>query len=120
MTITSGAPLPSAPASLPDAIARYIAGANAADSEAVAASFTPGAVVRDEGKDWTGRAAIVQWKEETTRKYRPQTAVTGVESRQGQTLVTASVSGDFAGSPVVLTYAFTLKDGLIDRLRIVA
>jgi hypothetical protein len=104
---------------LPEAIASYIAGANARDIDAVAACFTQDAVVRDEGQDRRGISAIREWKEETTTKYRPTVEVTDVTVRDGMIVVTGKVSGTFPGSPVELRYGFTLKDGKIARLEIV-
>jgi hypothetical protein len=104
---------------LPEAIASYIAGANARDIDAVAACFTEDAVVRDEGQDRRGIAAIREWKEETSRKYQPTFEVIDVAARDGMTVVTGKVSGTFPGSPVELRYGFKLKDGKIARLEIV-
>jgi hypothetical protein len=104
----------------PAVIAAYIAGANAADSEAVAACFTLDAVVMDEGQERRGIAAIVAWKEETTEKYTPQTTVLTSQNMPGKSVVTASVSGTFPGSPVVLRYLFTLDGEKIARLGIAA
>ncbi len=56
---------------LPKPIAVYIAGSNAHDADACAACFTDDAVVRDEGRERQGIAAIRGWKEDATRKYRP-------------------------------------------------
>jgi hypothetical protein len=42
------------------------------------AGFADGAVVRDEGQEWRGRAAIREWMEETIRKYQFNAAVTNV------------------------------------------
>ena len=104
---------------LPEAIAGYIASANAHDTQAVAAWFTPDAVVKDEGRDRRGIAAITAWKEEVTRKYQPMTQTLGAETAGDTTVVTARVSGNFPGSPVELRYAFTLHGGKIARLEIV-
>jgi ketosteroid isomerase-like protein len=115
----TSSPQTSAAPHLPDAIAGYIASANAHDTQAVAAWFTPDAVVKDEGQDRRGLAAITAWKEEVTRKYRPLTQPLGAETTGEKTVVRARVSGDFPGSPVELRYAFTLHGGKIARLEIV-
>lgn len=104
----------------PPAIATYIAAANAHDPDAAAACFTADAIVKDEGRERQGTAAIRAWKEETGAKYRPQTEVIEVDEVDGRILLTASVSGTFPGSPVTLRYAFVMKDGKIAHLEIVA
>ena len=99
-------------------VASYIAAANAQDIEAVTASFSEGAVVRDEGQTRQGIAAIREWAAEVTKKYRPTVETLDVVHADGKTLVTCRVSGNFPGSPVDLRYAFTLSGGKIERLEI--
>lgn len=99
-------------------IAAYVAGANAQDPEAVAACFNEGAVVRDEGRERQGVAAIREWAEEVSRKFRPTVEVLDVAETDGRTVVAGRVSGDFPGSPIDLHYAFALAGGKIDRLEI--
>ena len=102
----------------PQPIAEYFAAQNAHDIDAMLASFGADALVIDEGKDRRGLAAIRVWIEETTRKYRPSVAVlSSVETAAGTT-ATVRVSGTFPGSPIDITYRFTLKDGKIARLEI--
>jgi hypothetical protein len=99
-------------------IANYIAAANARDIAAVTACFAKTAVVHDENRERRGIAAIRQWAVEVGEKYQPIVEVLGVEERDGQTIVTGRVSGNFPGSPVELRYAFTVTGGRIDRLEI--
>jgi len=54
------------------------------------------------------------WIEETIRKYDFTVEVTGTRDEDGKTVVTGRVAGTFPGSPVNVTYEFTL-----DRQRIV-
>ncbi len=56
---------------LPEPIAACIAGSNAHDAGTCAACFTDDAVVRDEGRDRRGIAAIREWKAEASKQYRP-------------------------------------------------
>lgn len=114
---THGGKPPNIP-TLPDAIAGYIAGANARDAHVVAACFAQDAVVKDEGRELHGIAAITAWKEEVTRKYQPLTQPLGAETTGDTTVLAARVSGSFPGSPVELRYAFTLRGGKIARLEI--
>jgi hypothetical protein len=84
----------------------------------VTACFREGAVVRDEGQNRHGIAAIREWTEEVSAKYRPTVDVIDVAEADGQTIVTGRVSGNFPGSPVELRYVFTLEEGKIARLEI--
>ena len=99
-------------------VANYIAAANAQDIEAVTASFSEGAVVRDEGQTRQGIAAIRQWAVEVSKKYRPTVEALDVAHTDGRTILTGRVSGDFPGSPIELRYVFTLNGEKIERLEI--
>ena len=99
-------------------VANYIAAANTQDIKAVTESFSEDAVVRDEGQNRQGIAAIRQWAAEVSKKYRPTVEVLDVAQTGGKTVVTGRVSGDFPGSPITLRYVFTLAGGKIERLEI--
>jgi ketosteroid isomerase-like protein len=103
---------------LPAPLVAYFAAKNRHDIDGMLAPFSASAVVWDEGEERSGHAAIREWMEGTTRKYRVSVEVTGVTVDADRTLVTALVSGNFAGSPATLRYAFTLDGGEIARLDI--
>ena len=99
-------------------VARYIAGANAQDIQAVTACFAEDAVVHDEGRSREGISAIREWAEEVSKRYHPSVEVIRVEAMDGKTVLSGRVSGNFPGSPVELRYVFTLDGGKIARLEI--
>lgn len=103
---------------LPKAIAGYLTSANAHDAETCAGWFTEDAIVHDEGNDRHGIAAIREWKEEVTRKYRPVISALDVVKANERIIMTARVAGDFQGSPIDLHFAFTLRGDRILRLDI--
>jgi hypothetical protein len=106
-------------ATLPPSIAAYVAWSNAHDASAPVTCFAENAVVRDEGRDRRGLADIGAWKDEVTKKYSPVMEVLkSATAADGRTIVTGRVTGDFPGSPVELSYAFTLEGGKIARLEI--
>jgi ketosteroid isomerase-like protein len=105
-------------ATLPEPLSAYFAAKNRHDIDAMLAPFSADAVVKDEGRERRGRAAIREWMEETTRKYRDTVEVTGAIEADGSTVVTGLVSGSFPGSPAVLHFAFTLEGGKVVRLEI--
>jgi hypothetical protein len=55
---------------LPPPLAAYYEAKNRHDTDAMLAPFAEDAVVRDEGQEHRGRAAIRTWMEHTIRKYR--------------------------------------------------
>ncbi len=105
------------PVILPGPIAAYFA-ADQRDGNAVAQCFTPNAVVIDEHRIHAGRDVIRQWKTEASTKFSYVTDPFAISKEDGQTVVTAHVSGDFPGSPVDLRYTFVLEGDRIARLEI--
>ncbi|MGC3863454.1 nuclear transport factor 2 family protein [Micromonospora chersina] len=101
----------------PDMIRRYFALAGQPDQEAYFALFADDAVVEDEGKSYRGIRAIREWRRETPLvSYE----ITDVEDGPAGTVVTATISGDFPGSPVAgLRFRFEdYDDAEIRKLRI--
>lgn len=86
--------------------------------ERLVAAFAPDATVLDEGHTYGGRDAIGAWWSQTKARY--QTTLQPLEASQvgGATLVRALVTGDFAGSPATLTFAFRLDGDQIKALEI--
>lgn len=106
------------PTDLPAVIAAYFRAANAHDPDGVAACFTPDAVVRDEGRDLATPDAIRAWQTEVNTKYTPYALVRGVDRAGKTTVVTATISGTFKGSPIDLRHVFTLEGEAIAHLEI--
>jgi ketosteroid isomerase-like protein len=106
------------PPDLPTPLSNYFAAVNAYDVDAMLSAFSDDAAVRDEGRDMIGRAAIREWIDETTRKYRITITPIGVRQADERTIVTAQVSGSFPGSPTELRYHFTIIGDKIARLEI--
>lgn len=102
---------------LPEPIAAYFA-ADKDDGEAVARCFTKQAVVSDEGRTYSGIAAIKAWKAAASARYSYTSVPLAVELKDGRTIVTSRLTGNFPGSPVNLRYAFGLARGKIARLEI--
>lgn len=96
----------------------FTADANKVDRDAVARCFTENAVVKDEGRIHTGRAAIKQWKENSTTKYQYTSEPFKSEEMDGKTVITSHLVGNFPGSPVDLRYFFKIDGGKIASLEI--
>ena len=103
---------------IPEIIQRYFESETAANLEALAACFTPQATVLDEGRTYRGRAEIRQWMAEAKAKYQHSVTPLEAQARDGRTVVSATVAGNFAGSPVTLAHAFRLRGGRIAALEI--
>src|SRR6267142_4469334 len=103
---------------LPKAIATYLAAENTDDLDALAACFAADAIVRDERRTFEGLAAIRDWKAESKKKYHHTVEPIDATEKDGKTIVTTKVSGNFPGSPIKLQYIFGLDGGKIASLDI--
>src|SRR5712691_3458211 len=103
---------------VPTPIAIYIAAENSGDTEGLAQCFAEDAVVRDEGQTIEGLAAIKQWKAETKRKYQHTIEPLAVAQKDGKTIVTSRLTGNFPGSPIELEFVFALDGDKISSLEI--
>ncbi len=103
---------------LPPPLEAYFSAKTHNDIDAMLAPFAGSAIVKDEGKEIRGLAAIREWMKETNRKYRYTVKVTGVTENATTTTVTCRLTGDFPGSPVDVRYAFALDEGKIGSLEI--
>jgi hypothetical protein len=103
---------------LPAPIALYIAAENQGDTEAMAQCFAENAVVRDEGKTIKGLAAIKRWKAETRKKYQHTVEPLRSVQKDGKTIVTNRLTGNFPGSPIELQFIFKLEGNRIASLEI--
>jgi ketosteroid isomerase-like protein len=96
----------------------YFAATNRHDVAGMLADLVDDAVVKDEGREHRGVAAIREWMKETIRKYKFKAEPTSVAYENDRTAVAVTVSGDFPGSPIALTYWFKLEGQKIARLEI--
>ncbi|EJE50189.1 hypothetical protein PMI14_05274 [Acidovorax sp. CF316] len=103
---------------LPEPIAAYFAAEH--NPEALARCFTAQAVMKDEGHTYTGVDAIKAFMAEASAKYSATTVPFALEREDGFQIVKATVTGNFPGSPIDLSYRFRLERGLIAALEIKA
>jgi hypothetical protein len=103
---------------LPKPIGAYFT-ADRADSAAVSMCFTENAVVKDEGHTYQGRAAIKKWKTDASTKYLYTSEPLACEQKDGETVVTSRLTGNFPGSPVELRFFFELEGDKITSLEII-
>lgn len=103
---------------LPDAIQTYFTAKAPQEAATFAAAFAPDAVVHDEGHLHRGPAEITQWWQAARAKHRHRAEPLDLTEVAGKQVVRARVSGDFPGSPAILTFTFGLSAGRIADLRI--
>ncbi|TGN56937.1 nuclear transport factor 2 family protein [Paracoccus liaowanqingii] len=103
---------------LPTPIRTYFTARAPQDGDTLAAAFAPHAIVHDEGHDHRGTQAIRNWWLAAKAKYCQHAEPIGLEQAGGKIIVRATVTGDFPGSPAVLTFTFGLAGDRIADLEI--
>jgi SnoaL-like protein len=91
---------------------------NTRDTEALADCFAADATVRDEGQTLKGLEAIKAWTLDTAKKYRHTVEPVAAAARDGKTVVSTKLAGDFPGSPITVDFVFTLDGSKITALEI--
>ncbi|GAB3049998.1 hypothetical protein [Sediminivirga luteola] len=100
---------------VPAAVLRVIEHGSGAPDPELLAGFTAGAVVQDDGRTHSGRAAIASWLAEASTAFDYTSTLIGYQP--GRAAV--RIEGNFPGGVADLTYAFDLdEDGRITRLTI--
>jgi len=103
---------------VPEPVAAYFAAEEAKDADKVSACFVEDGTVHDEGRDYRGRGAIRQWKQEADKIYRYVMLPLDAQTNENEVTVRARLTGDFAGSPLELNHIFKLKTKKIASLEI--
>ncbi|MBI0538421.1 nuclear transport factor 2 family protein [Roseomonas sp. KE2513] len=103
---------------LPSPIASYVAANARLDAERILASFAPDAVVGDDGGRHVGHDAIRAWINSAIIVARAVFTPEMWRDENGRIIVTGPTTGDFRGSPIYLTFRFTLRGGAIAALEI--
>ena len=84
------------------------------------AAFAADAVVKDEGKTYIGHSAIEAWWCAAKAQFQHSAAPKEFSQHGDRASVRAEVSGQFPGSPALLTFTFELKGDRIAALEITA
>lgn len=101
-------------------IATYIQASNNHDIDTLISCFNANAIVIDEGRTYQGIEEIRQWITESRAAYSFTLKAIGTtpQNEDGLTVVTCRVTGTFPGSPVDLSFFFTLQGDSIVALTI--
>ena len=105
---------------LPSPIQEYFASDERSDGEALIQAFAADAIVKDEGRTYAGHQAIRAWWRETKDKYQTVLEPLEVGDEDDVTTVRARVTGQFPGSPAMITFMFRLHGDWISHLDIEA
>jgi hypothetical protein len=103
---------------LPPLVTDFVKAKNSRDSNAVVACFAQDALVHDEGHEMRGLPAIKEWSVQSFEKYQYDIAPTGIGKTGENTVLTATLTGNFPGSPVSLDFIFTISGEKIAALSI--
>jgi ketosteroid isomerase-like protein len=101
---------------IPSIIAAFVKAQNDRDSSAVVACFTDEAVVHDEGQERRGLVAIKEWSDKSFQKFQYSLEPRDLTEEIEKTVLTATVTGNFPGSPVSLDFKFVLDGDKIVSL----
>lgn len=103
---------------LPEVIKDLVNAHNNFDSTAFSNCFSDSATVFDEGKNYTGKNEIKAWIEKASKEYNAVMKPIDFEENAGKVDLKAEVSGNFPGSPIVLTYHLEFEGNHIQSLEI--
>jgi hypothetical protein len=101
---------------IPEAVARAVAAANANDIDAFLASFTPGGVVDDWGREFAGLEEIRGWSDREFIGREVTLEIRAITREGNATTITAQVGGEGFNGPSHFT--FLVMDGRVARMTI--
>lgn len=111
------------PVSLPPAVARFIAAANAFDLDGIMATFTNDAFVNDNHREFWGKDAIRPFIAREIVGDRVTMAVTETRTHRGLIAVAAKVDGNYdktnLPNPLTLSFYFLLDGDRIASLIVI-
>ena len=103
---------------LPKVVTELIKAQNNFDSVAYANCFSETAVVFDEGKTHNGTKEIEHWIADANERYNAVMKPVSFEQNETKNILKAEVSGNFDGSPIVMSYHLEIANDLIQSLKI--
>jgi ketosteroid isomerase-like protein len=105
------------PNQLPDVIARYQDAHDRRDTATALSTFTPDAVVVDDGHAFRGLDEVRTWLGTAASEFTFTRTLVSAEAIDAVTwLVVNHLEGDFPGGVVDLRYQFVLSEDLISQL----
>ncbi|HEY4400095.1 MAG TPA: nuclear transport factor 2 family protein [Lactobacillaceae bacterium] len=90
----------------------YLTAHNQGNFDALPAIFTDHAIVVDEGQRYQGLLEIAQWMRKTLDAYQMTSELLAFDGE----IIKVKVTGNFPGSPAVMTHHVTFFDDKIQSL----
>lgn len=103
---------------LPKVLSDFVRTQNNFDSVAYANCFSETAMIYDEGKTHKGRKEIEHWIADANKRYKAMIKPISFEEKETASVLKAEVSGNFEGSPIVLSYYLEIAGEFIQSLKI--
>jgi hypothetical protein len=104
---------------LPAVVLRYQNAHDRRDADGALATFTPEAIVTDDGQTYRGLVEIRDWLSRASVEFTyTRTLIDTVQVDDSTWLVTNHLEGDFPGGVVDLRYRFVISGGLLSELDI--
>ncbi|MFT4146221.1 MAG: nuclear transport factor 2 family protein [Mobilitalea sp.] len=103
---------------LPQPIAAFYHASDVYNDDLLASCFAEDAMLVDEGEEYYGPKAVSGHILKANRDAKVMTEIKDCIVKNGETVVTAIISGNFEGSPIPLDFHFTLNNGKIKTLNI--
>jgi hypothetical protein len=104
---------------LPTVVLRYQDAHDRRDADGALATFTPDALVTDDGHTYSGHAEIREWLSRASVEFTYTRTLIDVAQVDDNTwLVTNHLEGDFPGGVVDLRYRFVVSGELLSKLDI--
>ncbi|MEZ7496607.1 nuclear transport factor 2 family protein [Leeuwenhoekiella aequorea] len=99
---------------LPQTIEDLIDAQNRSDNTAYMACFSEDATVKDEGKTYRGKEEIRNWISKANESF--MITMKPLQYNVDQAFLKAEISGNFSGSPLVLSYHFKFINDKVNSL----
>jgi hypothetical protein len=104
---------------VPDVVLRYQNAHDRRDADGALATFTPDAIVIDDGREYRGLVEIQDWLSRASVEFTyTRTLIDAAQVDDSTWLVTNHLEGDFPGGVVDLQYRFVVSGALLSRLDI--
>ena len=105
------------PTQLPATIRAFLAAHAAGEADAALATFSPTAVVVDQGRTFRGTQEVLEFLRHAGGEFTYTTELIGARrTDDARWVATNRLEGDFPGGVADLDYRFTLADDLVTEL----
>jgi hypothetical protein len=99
-------------------IATFYHASDVYDADLLASCFAEDAMLVDEGEEYHGPQAVSGHILAANRDAKVMTEIINCVEKNGETIVTAIISGNFSGSPIPLDFHFSINNEKIKSLNI--